>query len=537
MNRFILSGSISAFVMASSAAQAFPTAKEQATTFEGKEKIFESYMPSPSAPSVGVGFGGMSAYDSVRINGFRYNPPDTNGAVGSTQYMELINGVFGVYSKAGVKLAEGSDNNFWTQKAGRSGSFGDGRILFDKASSRWVAIGLNDDLSKINVAVSNTSDALGGWNGATFQGFAAGGIADYPTLAIDSKAIYIGTNNFTSSYQGTTLNVLSRAAIFGATGPDVSGKQSFVTPYPPGALADITRGFAIQGVNGAKGNGKAIAADAYSNDIVVYDIHNPGSGSAALGASTYLSNVGGRAFDDVSAARQPSGYDGLPSRVVDALDYRISSAAIEVKGKIYAIHTVTPTGTDHDAVRLVVIDATTKVVLSETDISDPNYDFFQGSLSVNAAGQIVVGYNRSGYAAADGKIRLYARVYKDNGTGVLTQKGGDLLLKESDTDRYVTGVLYGSDPSVARQRWGDYSTVTIDPTNMHSFWVVGEFAREFNRPEDGHPGGRGQGRWGTWISEISVGSVPEPSSWGLMIAGFSIVGAAARRRRQGVVTA
>ena len=534
MNRGALLGGIAFAVFASSSALALPAAKEEATGYEQKEKIFEIGAALPSfSPSVGVGFEGMSAYDSVRINGFRYNPPDTNGAIGTTQYFELINGVYGVYDKTGTKLGEGSDDDFWTLKAGRSGSFGDARVLFDKGTSRWLAIGLNDDISKINIAVSDTADALGSWKGATIQGFIAGGIADYPTLATDGKAVYIGTNNFNPdrSYGGTTLNVIARSAIFGATGPDVSGIQSFVTPYPPVVFDDITRGFAIQGVNGAKGNGKAIAANAYSNDVVVYDVINPGSGSATLGTTTFASDNGGQPYDSPGPARQPGGFDGNPSRVVDALDDRISSSAFEVKGKIYAVHTVTPVGSDHDAVRIVVFDATTKALLSETDISDPDYDFYQGSLSVNAAGQIVVGYNRSGYSATDGKIRVYARIYQDDGSGVLTQNGSDLFLKESDTDRFVTGVLYGTDPTGVRQRWGDYSTVTIDPTDMHSFWVIGQFAREFNRPEDGHPGGGGQSRWSTWISEVNVGFVPEPATWAMMIAGFGFVGSAMRRRR------
>ncbi len=537
MNRPAMLGGVAAAMLLSSAALAFPPAKDEVLTYEMKEKILDGGSGAlSSSPSLGVGFEGQSAYDSVRINGFRYNPPDTNGAIGTTQYFELINGVYGVYDKTGVKLGEGSDDDFWTMKAGRSGSFGDARVLFDRNTSRWVAIGLNDDVSKINVAVSDTADALGGWKGSTFQGFTPGGTADYPTLATDGKAFYIGTNNFNpdNTYGGTTLNVISRSAIFGATGPNLSGLQSFVTPYLPVVADDLTRGFAIQGVNGAKGNGKAIAANAYSNDIVIYDIFKPGSGAATLGASTFASDVGGQSYESPGAARQPSGFDGNPSRVVDALDDRISSAAIEVRGKIYAVHTVTPDGSDHDAVRIVVFDAVTKALLSETDISDPNFDFYQGSLSVNAAGQIVVGYNRSGFSALDGRIRLYARVYLDNGSGLLTQKGNDLFLKESDTDRFVTGVLYGSDPSAARQRWGDYSTVTIDPTDIHSFWVIGQFAREFNRPQDGHPGGAGQSRWGTWIASINVGSVPEPQSWAMLIAGFGLTGATLRRRRAAI---
>ena len=81
--------------------------------------------------------------------------------------------------------------------------------------------------------------------------------------------------------------------------------------------------------------------------------------------------------------------------------------------------------------------------------------------------------------------------------------------------------------------------MTVDPTDSTKFWVIGEFAREYNDGPD-HPGGTGGSRWSTWISEIdtsTVGNVPEPASWALFIAGFGIVGAMQRRRRRGYATA
>jgi hypothetical protein len=107
---------------------------------------------------------------------------------------------------------------------------------------------------------------------------------------------------------------------------------------------------------------------------------------------------------------------------------------------------------------------------------------------------------------------------------------GDLLLKESLVDDYHNGSPEGSDP-VGRQRWGDYSTVSLDPTDDQSFWVIGEFAREYNNEAGGHPGGSGFGRWGTWVTELNVAAIPEPSTWLMMIFGFAAVGATVRRRR------
>ena len=111
-----------------------------------------------------------------------------------------------------------------------------------------------------------------------------------------------------------------------------------------------------------------------------------------------------------------------------------------------------------------------------------------------------------------------------------------MFIKQSLVNDYHNGSPEGANPA-GRQRWGDYSTVELDPTDNHSFWVIGQFAREFNNAGGGHPGGSGFGRWGTYIAQIGIAAVPEPGTWALMIAGFGFVGIAARRRRSGFATA
>jgi hypothetical protein len=68
--------------------------------------------------------------------------------------------------------------------------------------------------------------------------------------------------------------------------------------------------------------------------------------------------------------------------------------------------------------------------------------------------------------------------------------------------------------------------VSIDPSDESRFYLVGEFAREYN---DGllHPGGTGGSRWGTWIAVVSV---PEPATYLMMLFGLGAMGRLARRR-------
>jgi PEP-CTERM motif len=509
--------------------------------------------PSSAPLSLVRGFEGTSDYDS-RALGSALIPPDTMGAVGTTQYVQLINGSFSVYSKAtGALLAPRiTDSNFWTSIGGGA-TGGDPRVLFDNRTNRWLAIGFDGSGANIRIAVSQT-DALGAWKSAVVTGvsgsaFPLGGLADYPTLSLSGNSVLIGTNDFARnpagspsafSFRGTTLNVLNRSDIFSATGPDVSGLVKFETRGPFNTL-DKDRGFAIQGVNSDSFTSTAtvVSASLFFLDNISYNVQNAGAANATQSAQFYLSDRGGSLFDDTQPARQP--VNGANARVLDSLDTRISANAWEVKGRIYFVNTVTPTGTDNTVVRITVMDKATGNVLSETDLNDPSgaFDFYQGSIAVNKAGQLVVGYNRSGDVTTgqDGRVSVFARGFKTNADGTLTAMGDAVLLKQSVVDEYHNGSPIGQ-AAVGRQRWGDYSAVNVDPLNMQSFWITGQFAREYNTLAN-HPNGNGSGfaRWGTYIAEVNLNSVPEPGTWLMMVAGFGFVGVSMRRRTAATVAA
>ncbi len=489
----------------------------------------------------GIGFEGIGQYD-VQPLGRGFIPPDTMGAVGTTQYMSFVNGGVGVWDKAtGARTYFKTDLQFW-QGLGRAGANGDSRVMFDKTSGRWIALSFANSVSQLQIAVSDTDNALGPWKSTVFTGYAGfgfGATADYPTMAITQNSLVIGTNNFapssaggSNSFRGTTVTLLPINSILALGGPTVAGGVQYQTPYTGAPTDDFTRGFAIQGVNGSGAGGvdKVLAVSIEANGLTRYNFSGATPNSAVgttRGAATDF--LGLKDYAGNGPARQPSALNG---RVVDTLDDRVGSSVYEVNGLIYSVHTVTPVAhgvsTDHTAVRWDVIDANTNVVLAEGNIADATHDYFEGSLAVNAAGQVVIGYNRSG-SGADGKIAVLARTYRTVG-GRLIQMGGELLLTVSDSGDYHNGSLDGG-VAAGRQRWGDYSAVSLDPNDPNSFWVIGEFAREPNNLANGHPGGTGGTRWGTWISQVIVGSaVPEPSNWALLIAGFGLMGAAMRRR-------
>ena len=502
-----------------------------------------------------IGFEGISQYDVAAV-GRNFIPPDTIGAAGRTQYVQFTNGGFAVYDKAtGTRSLFSSDTAFW-QAAGQAGvPNGDQRVIFSPQANKFIAISFGSNTKDILVAVSDTGNALGTWKSTKFEGFAEltpGGrtLADYPTLAFDNNAVYIGTNDFAAAtvggptnFRGTTLNVIPLSDILGAGGPNVVNNVQFRTAFTGNfATDDFSRGFAIQGVNSSEstdGIGHIIAASINDFGLTRYDVLNAGTAGAvrtATGSTTIGTDYTFNGFGRQPASDAIVGNPALPNgiaanrRIIDTFGDQISSSAFEHDGKIYSVHTVTENGTDRTVVRYTVLDTATNAVLDEGNLGDAAFDFYQGVLAVNRLGQVVISYNRSGLGP-DGRITLAAQTFRTNALGQLVSTGDEIVLRVSDTDDYHNGSLYGQ-AAAGRQRWADYATVTLDPMSVHSFWISGTFAREYNLGAFGHPGGTGGSRWGTYIAELNVGGVPEPQSWAMLIIGFGLIGAVNRRQRQ-----
>ena len=495
---------------------------------------------------IGVTFEGVSQYDGASF-GRNFIPPDTMGAVGKTQFMETTNGAYAVFDKAtGVRTSLVSDTAFWAT-AGQTGANGDSRVMYNAAADRWIAISFGANTKDLQVAISDTSNALGTWKSTKFEGFAGfgfGATADYPTLALDKNAVYIGTNNFapatsggTNSFRGTTMNVIPLDSLFNPVAPTVSNMKQFVTPFTNTA-SDVDRGFAQQGVNSSSvgSTGTVIAASLFAFDNLGFKVNGLTSSSATTSTIGPVIMHGEAAFTSPGPGRQPSVAIPANQRVIATLDERISSSVYEANGRIYGVHTVNSglDALDQARVRYFVLNATTMAIIDEGDIGEAGYDYYQGAIAVNRYGQVVISYNRSGLDPATGKISLMARLFDTNGAGKLVVHSDELLLKESLTDDYHNGSLFGA-AAVGRQRWGDYAQVTIDPANDSKFWVIGEFAREYNLAQFGHPGGTGGSRWGTWITEIEF--IPEPPAWAMVVLAMGLAGFASRRRRIAVTAA
>src|SRR3954468_9736734 len=151
----------------------------------------------PFTPTVGTSFEGLGQGQY----GFTVNsaPPDTNGAVGATQYVQWVNSSFAIFNKSTGALVAGptAGNALWAGFGGgcQTNNDGDPVVLYDKLAHRWVFSQFSVSTTPFLqcVAVSTSSDATGTYNRYSFQ---YNNFDDYPKMGVWPDGYYETFNMF-----------------------------------------------------------------------------------------------------------------------------------------------------------------------------------------------------------------------------------------------------------------------------------------------------------------------------------------------------
>src|SRR5713101_4773053 len=174
-----------------------------------------------SGVSTGLNFDGQSANDTRNLLGFAFVPPDTNGAVGATQFVQIVNVTYAVYDKKTGALVLGPAliHTVWTGFGGpceEAGDGGDPVVLYDHLAGRWLVSQLQFNSTFTSnqqcIAVSTSSDATGSYNRYVFD-FGAN-FPDYPKFGVWPDAYYYTANTFgPRSFLGAQACAFDRAAM------------------------------------------------------------------------------------------------------------------------------------------------------------------------------------------------------------------------------------------------------------------------------------------------------------------------------------
>ncbi|HEY5035583.1 MAG TPA: hypothetical protein VII74_00455, partial [Chthoniobacterales bacterium] len=153
-----------------------------------------THIPSPLMNFDGIPFPGV---------GCSCAPPDTNGEVGDTQYVQIVNEGYQVFDKANGNSLMGPTgiSAIWSGFGGvcQSSGNGDPILLYDQLAHRWLVsqfAGTSVPTDEC-VAVSTTDDATGSYNRYDFH--LGTNFFDYPKIAVWPDAYYMAMNVFNSS--------------------------------------------------------------------------------------------------------------------------------------------------------------------------------------------------------------------------------------------------------------------------------------------------------------------------------------------------
>lgn len=430
-------------------------------------------------------FQGASIDTSGSLTGYGFIPPDMGGAVGNGYVAQMVNDEFAIYTPAGTLATPavsldafyaGLGVNSYTQ--GGNPDISDPRIIYDPTSKRWYASAItvaNQVNNTILLAVSKDSNPLHGFTGYSIAS-TKNQFADFPTLGVEHGAVTISANNFdvNGNYTGSAVFSIPKAQLTaGAT--SLSGVSQF---------ASTTKfGFTPEAVTSdGSGTKTTLLSNNYgSNGLLVSTIKNNNTGHATLGLTKTINNFSGNL---TNAPTQPGG------TTYDPGDNRISSGTYQAGNYVYFANSVLNGATDQ--IQWGVLNATTDALIKSGFVSIANEDLTYGSISGNADGTFVLGFNGSG---ATTNISDYGTVCSVMSGTCNTPS----LLYGGPASNY--NVTFGG-PS---NRWGDYSWTAPDPSNPDNFWFFEEYPST-------------NGSWGTVITEVET-TVPEPGSLALLLTG------------------
>ena len=144
-------------------------------------------------------------------------------------------------------------------------------------------------------------------------------------------------------------------------------------------------------------------------------------------------------------------------------------------GSVYTAHAINVGG--RAAVRWYDINVNTGSTNQVGTISDSELEFYDPSIDVNAANEVLIGFSGSG---PNDFVGAYAS----------GRQPTDPAGQTSTPVAYKPGQAAYTVVSGGVVRWGDYSLTTVDPVDDETFWTIQEYAP--NNPVNS---------WRTWIAE------------------------------------
>jgi len=400
------------------------------------------------------------------------NPPDTVGDIGLNHYIQLINFGSGsqmrIYDKAGTLVAGPIALDSLGAPAPCNAGLGDPIVLWDQLANRWLVSEFSSAGNRMCVYISQTTDPVaGGWFGYAFQGV---NFPDYPKYGVWPDAYYVGTNESTAAayaFQRSQMLVgaaaaaqrfsvlppLSGFAFEGIQPADADG----ALPPPAGSPGMFWRHRDSE-AHGSPGAPDTVQYYEFDVDFAV-PANSTFTGPIDIPVTEFDSSLCG--LTSFNCFPQPGGgplLDPLREPIMHRAQYRNRGTHEVVLGSFV----IDVTGTNVGGVRWFEARKTgggPYTLFQEGTVSPDNTNRWMSSIAMDGSGNIALGYNVVNAATATFPGLRY--------TGrVSTDPPGTMAAEQ---------LIIAGSASNGSNRYGDYSSLNVDPVNECTFWWTGEY--------------------------------------------------------------
>jgi hypothetical protein len=405
-----------------------------------------------------------------------YNPSDCNGAAGPGHFMQTVNCSYAIYDKAGTLLAGPTDMNLlFGSVPGASCNSGDPVVVYDEQAGRWLAAELSicgTDHRHILMAVSTSGDPCGTWYQYSFD---MPYLLDYEKIAVWNDGYYMGINNPTNE----DIFVMERSQML-VGGP--ARMVAFDNPNRPGILYSVVvtppvnnaGTFAPAGSPGTFIGFNDDATGGGSDQLWIYELAvdwvTPANSTFRRTQQLDVIPFDSRFSNNQNSIAQPGTtikLDAISTVIMNIPQYRNFGSY----QSIVCCHTVDVDGTDHAGVRWYELrktpPSTVWTVRQQGTYAPDEHSRWMGTVAMNGSNRIAVGYSISSSTEYPGiRYACQSSAAFANASGVL--------------DFPEVNAYSGTYNQISLSRWGDYCSMSVDPSNDLTFWLTTQYVGPYS---------------------------------------------------------
>ena len=389
-------------------------------------------------------------------------PPDANVAVGDTQVVEVVNTEYAVFDKTGTMLqAPQPIHTVFTGLGGmcETQDGGDPVVLFDQLAHRWFVSQLeyNADFSQnlLCTAVSTTADAMGGY--VLYEWDFGNNLPDYPKIGLWPDAYYFSANMFWSGaiFLNAEACAFDRnAMINGQPAIGVCFSSSSPTLLPASLDGSTLPNAGAPGLY-LRNASNALALYRFHVDFTNINNSTFRSVSVPVQAFHLACGNGGTCIPQPGTTQQ---LDSLGDRLMFRLSYRrfATYESLIVNHSVQVRSTSTQVAPRWYEIRNPF--GTPAVAQQSTFAPDTTRYRWMGAVGQDKQGNLLLGYSASS-ASLFPSIGYAGRLATDPAN----QLSSEFLS------------FFGTGSQTGYARWGDYTSMAVDPVDDCTFWFVGEY--------------------------------------------------------------